>query len=79
MLARLAARCRSPCLVHFGGWRHRFHAVQGYLLVVPTREAAMDGGGETTLYLLPGLVVSTAAATPSRWDLSGSPQVGAYV
>ena len=42
------------------------------------------GGGGTTLYLLPGLVVSTAASTPSGWDLSGStygrsPQVEVYV
>ena len=45
----------------------------------------VGGGGGTTLYLLPGLVVFTvAASTPSGWDLSGStygrsPQVGVYV
>ena len=44
----------------------------------------VGGGGGTTLYLLPGLGVSTAAATPSWWDLSGStygrsPQVWVYV
>ena len=39
----------------------------------------VEGGG-TTLYLLPGLVVSTAASTPSGWDLSGSTsQVEVYV
>jgi len=42
------------------------------------------GGGGTTVYLLPGLVVSTAVSTPSGWDLSGStygrsPQVEVYV
>jgi hypothetical protein len=36
-----------------------------------------------TLYLLPGLDVSTAVSAPSRWDLSDStygrrPQVGVY-
>ncbi len=44
----------------------------------------VGGGGGTTLYLLPGFVVSTAAFTPSGWDLSGStygrsPQVEVYV
>ena len=70
------------------GLHHRCHAV----LVVPPRGAheggsysdCMGGGGGTTLYLLPGLDVSTAASTPSRWDLSGStygrsPQAGVYV
>ena len=52
-------------------------------MVLMREEATVTGGG-TTLYLLPGLGVSTAAATPSWWDLSGStygrsPQVGVYV
>ena len=68
---------------------YRCHAV----LAVPPRgahgtEATVTvwvGGGGTTLYLLPGLVVLTvAASTPSGWDLSGStygrsPQVEVYV
>ena len=89
MPARLASRCPSPplCLTPIF-LCCRCHAV----LVVPPRgthgkEATVTvwvGGGGTTLYLLPGLVVSTAASTPSGWDLSGStygrsPQVEVYV
>ena len=89
MPARLASRCPPPveCLIPIF-LCCRCHAV----LVVPPRgthgkEATVTvwvGGGGTTLYLLPGLVVSTAASMPSGWDLSGStygrsPQVEVYV
>ena len=51
---------------------------------VPSPSVRTHSVGVASLYLLPGLDVSTAASTPSRWDLSGStygrsPQVGVYV